>query len=75
MTAATADSLLAALQRLADAHVELKLKVDAAEEVFHRYNQALFGEYVKEMHELKQAKRYSFSEALVEELRTNLILG
>ena len=42
MTDETAQYLLAALQRLADAQVELKLKVAAAEEVLHRNNESLY---------------------------------
>lgn len=75
MTEATAASLLAVLQRLADAHVELKLKVDAVEEVLLRKNRALYDEYVSEMNELKKTERSSISEALVLQLRTKLIEG
>jgi len=75
MTDATAASLLAVLQRLADAHVELKLKVDAVEEVLLRKNPALYEEYVSEMNELKKTERSSISEALVLQLRTKLIEG
>jgi len=75
MTDATAASLLAVLQRLADAHVELKLKVDAVEEVLLRKNRALYDEYVSEMNELKKTERSSISEALVMQLRTKLIEG
>ena len=75
MTDATAASLLAVLQRLADAHVELKLKVDAVEEVLLRKNRALYDEYVSEMNELKKTERSSISEALVLQLRTKLIEG
>jgi hypothetical protein len=75
MTDATAESLLAVLQRLADAHVELKLKVDAAEEVLLRNNRALYDEYVSEMNELRKTERSSISEALVVQLRTKLIEG
>jgi len=75
MTEATAASLLAVLQRLADAHVELKLKVDAVEEVLLRKNRALYDEYVSEMNELKKTERSSISEALVMQLRTKLIEG
>jgi len=75
MTDATAASLLAVLQRLADAHVELKVKVDAVEEVLLRKNRALYDEYVSEMNELKKTERSSISEALVMQLRTKLIEG
>jgi len=75
MTDATAESLLAALQRLADAQVELKLKVHAAEELLHRNNESLYREYMREINELKNTQRPSISEGLVAELRTKLISG
>ena len=75
MTSATAESLLAVLQRLAVGCFELKLKMDAAEGVFHRNNPALYAGYVREMRELQETKRYSTSEALVKVLRTQLVSG
>jgi len=75
MTDATAESLLSALQRLADAQVELKLKVHAAEELLHRNNESLFREYMREINELQHTQRPSISEGLVAELRTKLISG
>jgi hypothetical protein len=75
MTEATAESLLLVIQRLADAHVELKLKVNAAEEVLLHQNRALYDQYVSERNELKKTERSSISEALVTQLRTKLIEG
>jgi hypothetical protein len=75
MTDATANSLVAALQRLADGHVELKLKLDAAEQMLLRQNRTLYNEYVREMYELKDTARPSLSEEMVAELRTKLIEG
>jgi hypothetical protein len=75
MTDATAESLLAVLQRLADAHVELKVKVKAAEEMLLRKNRPLYDEYVSEMNELKKTEHSSISEALVVQLRTKLVEG
>ena len=75
MTDATAECLLAELQRLADAQVELKLKVHAAEQLLHRNNESLYREYMREINKLQHTQRPSISEGLVAELRAKLVNG
>jgi hypothetical protein len=75
MTDATAESLIAALQRLADGQVELKRKVAAAEEVLRRNNELMYRDYMREINELQRTPPRSISEGLVAELRTKLVNG